>query len=51
MTGDAHHGRSADDKEPPKVPITLFGDATKPFLAARAVRSRCQTEPGRELAA
>jgi hypothetical protein len=39
-----YDSRITDDEEPPKVPITLFGYATEPFLAARAVRSWRQTQ-------
>jgi len=47
----AYDGRGTDDEEAAKVPITLFGYATEPFLAARAVRSWRQTQPSRKLAA
>lgn len=34
FAGHAHHGRSADDKEAPKVPATLLCNTAEPFLAA-----------------
>ncbi len=47
----AKHGRSATYKEAPQVTITLLSDAAKPFLATETVRSWCQAQSGRELAA
>jgi hypothetical protein len=44
------NGQRADDQQPPKVSIALFGDAVEPVLAASRVLLWHQSDPGSKTA-